>query len=82
MREAFSYVSERLGRGEIPPVVKGSANHLRYMTMLNQVRAKGDVFIKNQDQDLEFMVIPDNSKHLYAGSTMWLCKSARATENI
>jgi hypothetical protein len=65
LREAFSYVSERLGRGAIPTFVSGSANHLRYMSMIKQVRVKGDVFIKNQDQDLEFMVIPDNSKHLY-----------------
>ena len=67
LRLAFSYVSERLGRGAIPPLVKadvGSASALRYMAMVNQARGKySNVFFKNQD--LEFMVIADDAKQRY-----------------
>ena len=65
LREAFSYVSERLGRGAIPANFPGTASAVRYTMMVFQVRNRGDVFFKNQGQELEFMVIPKNSKHLY-----------------
>lgn len=66
LRLAFSYVSERLGTGEIPVFKASDGGPLarRYGFMLNKVRAKGEVFF-SEGQGLEFMVIPDAAKHLY-----------------
>ena len=66
LRLAFSYVSERLGTGEIPVFKASDGGPLarRYAFMLKKVRATGEVFF-SEGQGLEFMVIPDAAKHLY-----------------
>jgi hypothetical protein len=63
-REALSYVSAHIGRGEIPPIDKGSESKTRYSAMMAQIRMSHNAFFSGNGS--EFMVIPDESKDLPA----------------
>ena len=63
-REALSYVSAHIGRGEIPPINEGSESKTRYSAMMARIRMSHNVFFSGNGS--EFMVIPDESKDLPA----------------
>ena len=58
VREALDFVATHTGKGGIPDLL--GAHMARYMTMMSQMRNKGNVFFKGTGH--EFMVIPDKSK--------------------